>query len=220
MTSPLAHDAEHAAAGHPGQKLGQEIVEPHPAWSSVTSTWRTSILRGLALLAAQTTSTSNVRYCFYNGLGAILPKLSQNQGQSQARGMAVRMLPASSGGVAHMYRKSCVSPFPRGWSLVGPRNRGHRVGPTRLLHPIEVSQTNDSGRAVGRATKGFRQPPFRGRVLMKSETRSPLSFYVMPHAVVRPPVVCLSAPHCWVKAEHEENASQRHSTGRAAGRSG
>src|SRR5580692_2528726 len=82
------------------------------------------------------------------------------------------------------------------------------------------SQNNDSGRAVGRATKGFRQPPFRGRVLMKSETRSPLSFYVVPHALMRPPVVCLSAPHCWVKAEHEENASQRHSTGRATGRSG
>src|ERR1700733_5259603 len=92
--------------------------------------------------------------------------------------------------------------------------------PTRLLHPIKVSQTNDSGRAVGRATKGFRQPPFRGRVLMKSETRSPLSFYVTPHTDVRSPVVCLSAPLCWVQAEHEENASQRHSTGRAAGRSG
>src|ERR1700733_3705293 len=108
----------------------------------------------------------------------------------------------------------------RGRSLVGPRNRGHRVWADKIAAPDWSLKTNDSGRAVGRATKGFRQPPCNGRVLMVSEIRSPLSFYVLPHAVVRPPVVCLSAPHCWVKAEHEENASQRHSTGRAAGRSG
>ena len=123
------------------------------------------------------------------------------------------------GGVAHMYRKSW-RPCSRGWSLVGPRNRGHRVRADKIAAPDLSLTTMTFGRAVGRATKGFRQPPFRGRVLMKSETRSPLSFYVTPHTDVRSPVVCLSAPLCWVKAEHEENASQRHSTGRATGRSG
>ena len=123
------------------------------------------------------------------------------------------------GSGAHVPKVMRFTSFPRmvfSWSSKSGPSRW----PTRLLHPIKVSQTNDSGRAVGRATKGFRQPPFRGRVLMKSETRSPLSFYVTPHNGVRSPVVCLSAPLCWVKAEHEENASQRHSTGRATGRSG
>src|SRR5580698_2056166 len=50
----------------------------------------------------------------------------------------------------------------RGWSLVGPRKRGHRVGPTRLLHPIEVSQSMTPGAPSVELQKVLGNHPFVG----------------------------------------------------------
>src|ERR1700719_1642898 len=110
--------------------------------------------------------------------------------------------------------------------LVGPLNRGHRIGPTRSRHLRRISQPRlpQSAPSV-EFTEGFLSAPPENEavIAMNDETRSPLSglrnLRSRGPTVRRPPAVCLPTPHRTVGA-HEENASECNSERGVARRSG
>src|SRR6186713_1765702 len=97
--------------------------------------------------------------------------------------------------------------------LVGPPNRGHRIGPTRLRIRRRTSRKDSAGRAVGCFTEGFRRTASHGRASMNNETFAPLleirnlrCCAGLPARATHAshPDVYASAPHCTVGA-HEKN---------------